>query len=69
MSYETAEKLLFSSTVSKSTVGKLPIKTLLTWCDMHGIAVSSTGKRGGSAIKRDYIEAILKFVRHISFGK
>ena len=69
MSYEAAEKLLSSRTVSKSAVGKLPVKTLSTWCDMQGIAVSPMGKRGGSTIKRDYIEAILKFVRHISFGK
>lgn len=64
MSYEAAEKLLSSRTISKSAVGKLPIKTLSRWCDMQGIAISPTGKRSGSAIKRDYVEAILIFVRH-----
>ena len=55
MSYEAAKKLLSSRTISKSAVGKLPVKTLSRWCDMQGIAISPTRKRSGSTIKCDYV--------------
>lgn len=65
MSYDAAEKLLSSRTLSKSAIMKLPVKALLQWCEVQGVTVTPTGKRPGSAIKSDYVEAILKLVRHV----
>ena len=68
MSYEAAEKVLSSRMVSKSAIVRLPVMALSRWCATHGIVVNSTGKKAGSAIKCDYVEAIWKFVSHISLA-
>ena len=60
MSYEAAEKQL--SSINKCTIGEVPIKALSEWCATHAILVIPMGKRAGSTIKSDYVEAIWKFV-------
>lgn len=67
MSYEVAEQQLSSRTITKSAIGRLPVKALSEWCTTQGIVVIPTGKRAGSAVKCDYVEAICKFVRRLSF--
>ena len=67
MSYEAAEKQLSSRTINKSVIERLPVKALSEWCATQGILVIPTGKRAGAAIKCDYVEAIWKFVRLVSF--
>ena len=69
MSYEVAERQLSSREISKSAIGKIPVKSLSQWCVLHAVLVVPTGERAGTAIKCDYVQAIWKFVRHVNFGR
>lgn len=68
-SYEAAERLLSSRTLTKTAINKLPVQLLSQWCNVQGITVIPTGKRSGCTIKPDYVDAILKFVRCVSICK
>ena len=69
MSYEVAERQLSSREISKSVIGKIPIKALSQWCVLHAVPVVTTGERASTAVKCDYVQAIWKFVHHVNFGR
>ena len=62
MSYEYAEQVLARKWIGNTAFRKFKVGVLEKLCEQHGIQVRGTGL-GGRVIIRDYVEALMNFVR------